>query len=77
MNCFDCSRDGRQVPAVAICVRCGAGICADCARLESRRLDQHATLGRPIEGVTRALTCVSCDEVLAKHADVRPIASSA
>ena len=27
MNCFDCAGTGRQVPAVATCVDCGAAVC--------------------------------------------------
>ncbi len=26
MNCFVCGRDGRAVPAVAVCLHCGAGL---------------------------------------------------
>ncbi len=27
MNCYECTKDGTQVAAVAICLNCGAGMC--------------------------------------------------
>jgi len=29
MNCFECAKLNDAVPAVAICGRCGAGLCLD------------------------------------------------
>ncbi|GAA2634011.1 DUF2180 family protein [Streptomyces axinellae] len=28
MNCYDCSNEGTDTPAVAVCVDCGAAVCA-------------------------------------------------
>lgn len=33
MKCFDCARLGRDVDAVAVCIRCGAALCLDHAQV--------------------------------------------
>lgn len=71
MRCYDCMDRGVDAAAVAVCMSCGAGVCADCVRAESRGVDQHATLGRPSHAETRTLLCPSCDRVLAH----RPLAT--
>ncbi len=61
MNCLDCTINERPpTPAVGICVSCGAAVCAGCARLEGRPVPQLATVGNPLRGQTRAVSCVSC-----------------
>jgi hypothetical protein len=65
VDCYDCATKGQHEPAVGTCVRCGAGLCATCVRLEEQRVEQHGTLGNPLAGATRTLLCASCDEVLA------------
>ena len=67
MNCFDCAVRGQTETAVAVCVRCGAGVCADDVQSHPRSLDQHATLGAAHGGETRTLLCASCANVLADH----------
>ena len=70
MNCYDCAREERgDVAAVAVCIRCGAGMCLTCSTSETRGLHQLGTLGRPITGQTRALVCRACDSVLSQHPD--------
>jgi hypothetical protein len=27
MHCYDCSKEGKETPAVAVCVDCGAAVC--------------------------------------------------
>lgn len=66
MRCYDCADRGKDAAAVAVCLSCGAGVCADCIRAEWRGVDQHATLGRPSHAETRSLLCPSCDQVLAR-----------
>jgi hypothetical protein len=61
MNCYDCIVDGNTTPAVAICTSCGAGICGDHTRLETRDHAQAATPGNPSHHRTRSLICGSCD----------------
>jgi hypothetical protein len=65
VDCYDCAGKGHTKPAVGACVRCGAGLCAACVRVEEERVEQHGTLGNPLAGTTRKLLCASCDEVLA------------
>jgi hypothetical protein len=64
MNCYDCIGDGRTTPAVAICTSCGAALCGDHVRLETRDHTQAATPGNPSHHRTRSLICTGCDSVL-------------
>ena len=60
MNCLDCLPD--EIPAVAVCGRCGAGLCAE-HLIES---DEHLTFQMPInrpvaaEPPARKLRCARC-----------------
>ena len=45
---------------------CGAALCPDCTRLVTNDRVVTATLGNPSHRMTRSLTCVSCDRVLAR-----------
>jgi hypothetical protein len=65
MNCYDCATRERVEPAVASCVSCNAGLCAHCLRIEQHAVNQHATVGNPVQGSIRTLLCSSCDRVLA------------
>ena len=67
MNCFDCATRGQAESAVAVCVRCGAGVCVKCVQSHSRSLDQHATVGAATTGETRTLLCAPCGNLLAHH----------
>ena len=68
MNCLDCTINGRPAaPAIGVCTSCGAAVCARCARLEDRAVRQPATVGNPLRGHTRAVSCVSCDDALHQH----------
>ena len=66
MNCLDCHSE--TTPAVAVCGRCGAGLCAE-HLIES---DEHLTFLMPINRRVRAapparkLRCVPC--TAAEHA---------
>jgi hypothetical protein len=64
MNCYDCQHAGRTTPAVAVCVSCGAALCAECVRIESEEHDRTVTLGNPTHHRTRALMCTACDNAL-------------
>ncbi len=60
MNCLDCLPD--EIPAVAVCGRCGAGLCLK-HLIES---DEHLTFQMPInrpvaaEPAARKLRCARC-----------------
>ncbi len=32
VNCYECAKDDREAPAIAICQNCGAGLCDHHAR---------------------------------------------
>jgi hypothetical protein len=66
MNRYECATEDRSSePSIAVCVSCGAGVCAAHARVESRRIWHPASPGRPTVEHTRAMTCTACDAVLA------------
>jgi hypothetical protein len=60
MNCLDCQPD--ETPAVAVCGRCGAGLCAE-HLVES---DEYLMFTRPINRLVpatppaRKLRCARC-----------------
>ncbi len=80
MNCFDCAARGNAVTAVAVCVGCGAAVCADHAHLTPRWLTRTAAINRTLVVPTpaRALRCGVCEHAydMATHpatsASVRP-----
>lgn len=67
MNCFDCAATDTTQPAVAICHDCGAGICADHAVTQVRRLTRTGGLGMaiPVEPPARTIRCRTCDNAIA------------
>ncbi len=62
MNCFDCAALAHPVPAVAVCLDCGAAICADHAHVTPRWLATTAAINRTIrvEPPTRSIRCTVC-----------------
>lgn len=62
MNCFDCAGLLRAVPAVAICVDCGAAVCHDHAHVTPRWLTYTAAINRivQVEPPTRSIRCRTC-----------------
>ena len=64
MNCFDCTTVGNTQAAVAICHDCGAGICADHAVTQAKRLTRMGGLGMaiPVEPPARTFRCRTCDD---------------
>ncbi len=67
MNCYDCATQGLEHRSVAVCRRCGAGVCAECVQTRDRTLDQHGTVGSPHPGETRTMLCMSCAKTLIDH----------
>ncbi len=64
MNCYDCLTRGVVTPAVAVCHNCGAAVCEECVRRETRDAGSPATPGNPSRHATRRLVCVGCDQAL-------------
>lgn len=64
MNCYDCALNGTTTPAVAVCTDCGAGVCADCVRVEQTDHTHTASPGVSSPHRTRTMTCASCDAVM-------------
>ena len=69
MNCLDCLGDhdgywplGKSHPAVAICWRCGAGLCDRHAVVDNDVLTVTAPIGRsmPIDPPARRIRCRQC-----------------
>ncbi|GHA11812.1 hypothetical protein GCM10010389_58560 [Streptomyces echinoruber] len=67
MNCYDCALEDTTAPAVAVCDRCGRGVCARHAhapgRLPGRPVPRTAGAG-PDSGrrPARRVTCRACRE---------------
>jgi hypothetical protein len=64
MNCLDCMLADHTVPAIGTCRSCGAGVCLDCARLDTHVVSVDGTPGRSDRHETRSLTCRSCAAVI-------------
>jgi hypothetical protein len=62
MNCFDCAALNRAVPAVAICLDCGAAVCHNHAHVTPRWLTYTATINRSVrvQPPTRSIRCTTC-----------------
>lgn len=62
MNCYDCAALDTQTPAVALCVDCGAAICAGHAHVTARRLTRTAVINRvvPVDPPARVIRCTVC-----------------
>lgn len=59
MHCLDCDAIGQSASAVAVCMGCGAGVCADHAVVEARILTRIAVINR-VEEVDVPARIVSC-----------------
>jgi hypothetical protein len=61
VNCFDCP-DNPGTPAVAICGRCGAGLCRAHTHTKNETLTITAAINRtiPVSPPARKLRCGAC-----------------
>lgn len=77
MNCYDCNEHGNDIPAIAVCHDCGAGVCIDHADTHTRYLTRMVGLGMPIEveppaRIIRCATCSNAIEALRHASHSRP-----
>ncbi|MFM9369964.1 DUF2180 family protein [Streptomyces sp. Da 82-17] len=62
MNCYECAQRGGTTEAVAVCRRCGAGICPEHVYTETQELQETANPGKVMpERPARRLTCPTCN----------------
>ncbi|MBO8196596.1 DUF2180 family protein [Streptomyces oryzae] len=65
MHCFDCSKEGTETPAVAVCVDCGAGVCPRHLISEPEPVRQSTSPGRVWSaGESRRMICLVCHRSL-------------
>jgi hypothetical protein len=63
MNCYDCLTLQEISAAVAVCTRCGAGLCLDHAHVAPQTVHEAAGTGRSTHSHNaRRLTCGVCHE---------------
>ncbi|MFG3256813.1 DUF2180 family protein [Streptomyces sp. NPDC048172] len=63
MDCYDCLPRAAERHAVAVCRRCGAGLCVDHVRLSPETVHQVAGTGTASsEKRARRITCGVCHE---------------
>ncbi|MBY8885507.1 DUF2180 family protein [Streptomyces sp. PTM05] len=61
MNCYDCVLDGTVAPAVAVCSRCGSGVCLDHVRVTAEHPHRVTGTGvATLSGTARRATCATC-----------------
>ncbi|MFF0201290.1 DUF2180 family protein [Streptomyces sp. NPDC005017] len=61
MVCYECAQLGREEVAVAVCRVCGAAVCIDHVRTESKALRGPASPGKVThDRAARQLTCPVC-----------------
>lgn len=66
MNCYDCNEHGNDIPAIAVCHDCGAGVCIDHAKTQHVYRTRLVGLGLPIEiePPARVIRCVTCSNAI-------------
>ncbi len=73
MNCLECVRGDRTTTAVAVCGRCGAGLCRDHLHEGGETLTVMAPIARqvPVEPLARRLRCAECESAEKAQATAR------
>jgi hypothetical protein len=69
MNCYVCNRQGKDTPAVAICIVCGMALCPDHVVREELPVWQevHAGMGttrRKLPETLPRIVCAECHAAL-------------
>jgi len=63
MNCYDCLSRQDATVAVAVCTRCGAGLCLDHAHVAPQIVHESVGTGRSTHSPdARRFTCGLCHE---------------
>jgi hypothetical protein len=75
MNCYDCSRESVDKPAVAVCNVCSAGICRTHLVETDRPVTATRLLNREVELPLRArkLLCHKCSQALQQGSKVQQL----
>ncbi|MEU9733901.1 DUF2180 family protein [Streptomyces sp. NPDC048002] len=61
MQCYECALEDEAAPAVAMCVRCGCGVCLRHAHVADQAVPHEAGLGLTYGPRTaRRVTCATC-----------------
>ncbi|MCY9784138.1 DUF2180 family protein [Nocardiopsis sp. EMB25] len=61
VECYDCARKGQAVSAVAVCMRCGAGVCLEHAHETPVEVRRAASPGQSeMPDPARHITCPVC-----------------
>ncbi|MEW1996950.1 DUF2180 family protein [Streptomyces coelicoflavus] len=60
MHCLDCQTAGSNSPCVGVCRRCGAGVCAQHARIATHSMRLGPVIGTPAEAEARTVLCPLC-----------------
>ncbi|MFG2684108.1 DUF2180 family protein [Streptomyces sp. NPDC048392] len=60
MHCLDCRTTGSNSPCVGVCQRCGAGVCAEHARIATHSVRRGPLIGTPAEAEARTVLCPLC-----------------
>jgi hypothetical protein len=79
MYCYDCGNADNPVPAIGVCVACGAGVCAGCAQFGTQTIHRMAGFVSAEVGniETRALNCPRCSAAVhAHHPDAQGLVRS-
>jgi len=63
VNCYDCALVDTAVPAVAVCDRCGCGVCVQHAHVSGLLVERMVGTGRGYgRNLARRVTCGVCRE---------------
>ncbi len=60
MNCLDCAVQQHEAPAIGVCALCGAGVCLQCVRLDTRTMPTIGSPGVAVRRTTRSILCEPC-----------------
>jgi hypothetical protein len=63
VNCYDCALKDTTAPAVAVCDRCGCGVCLRHAHVVGLLMERAPGSGPSVgRRLARRVTCPSCHE---------------
>ncbi len=73
MNCLECAEADSTTAAVAVCGRCGAGLCRDHLHEGGETPTVTAPIARqvPVEPLARRVRCMKCESAEQAQATAR------